>query len=166
MSKSAKITLREFYKSYPYPCWDVTSNTVPVPYIPKDKLVCDNKRTLTFKQYRKILSIYARLLTNYLLTGLPIKLPYYLGEIRMFKYKPTKSKPFNIDHYLKTGEKLFYKSRHTQGYIPLFKWRRAEKQSRLQNRWIFKCIPAKTTWKQISDSLFEKGSIINKFPNI
>ena len=164
--KAHSITLRDIYKHYPYPCWDVTKNTVPIPYIPKDQLVCDHKRTLTFKQYRKILKIYSRLVTKFLLNGIPVDLPYYLGQLRMYKYKPTKNKRFDIHHFLTTGEKKYYKSRHTQGYIPLFKWRRALKQSRLQNRWIFKCLPARKTWKQISDALFENGSTINKFSDI
>jgi len=160
--KASVITLRDFYKHYKYPCWDITKNTVPIPYIPKEKLKCEHSRALTFKQYRTILRIYNKYFVMYLLSGLNIKMPFYMGEFRLFRFKPQKLTSFDINIYLKTNQKIYYKNRNTGGYFPLFRWQRAGRRSRLATRWVWKCIPTRTVWKQISNEFKRDGSSINK----
>ena len=49
------IKVNDFFKDYPYPCWDLMKNTVPInPYISKSKLVCDHRFSITKQLWKTI----------------------------------------------------------------------------------------------------------------
>jgi len=151
-----------FAKHYPYPCYDVTSSTVPRPYIQKDKINCEHKRSLTSRQFSMIIQIYIKYVLLYLLSGSRLILPSSLGFIILRKIKTRPNSLIDFQHYMKTGEKRFYTNRHTMGYRPLFKWKRKHKHTRLHTRWLWKAMPTQNFWKTVSSTFLKDGSKINR----
>ena len=156
------ITGSDFYKQYPYPCWDINKSTIPIPYIPKDKLKCEHKRALTFKQYNQILKYYTLHLMSYLLEGMRIKLPYWLGCIQFKKARKQRNNNVDFGHYQKTGEIKYHLNRHTLGYKPVFKWMRNNKEARLYNKYMWTIRFVDKMKKRLSRTYLDDGTKINK----
>lgn len=160
-----RITLSDFYLKYPYKYYDVHSNTVPVPYFPKEEIT-EHKHTLTMAQWKKIILVYFKYVFRYLLTGNRFKLGNNLGYFQIRKYKPKPSD--NIDYKIlrETGKLVPYKNAHTSGYKPLIKWDRSYNDGvklKYKNHWNFKLTRSK--WKEISAFLFKNPLAINRFNN-
>ncbi len=163
MRSNNLITLKDFYSEhYKYPYYDLTSNTVPDPYVKKDRLVFNHKYSLTWRQYRKLCKIYFKYLMEYLLSGLIVILPYYLGEWRFKKARKQRQNKVDFNHFNKTGEIKYFTNRHTLGYIPVFKWKRSPSKARIYTRkiWSWKFV-AKSN-KKISSYFLEDGNRIHK----
>lgn len=160
--KPKRITLHDFYKEYEYPCYDITSNTVPTPYIPKTKLKCDNKLACDYKTFDSIIQTFNKfLIEEELLTGKAFTLPYNMGEFIILKYKTDNNdkKPYlTADAYRK------FRNVHTDGYRPILKWRRS-KVSRIKfgNIWRISLLSYK---KLISEFLMKDFNNIYKFNDV
>jgi hypothetical protein len=165
-----KRTLKDFYKHYDYPCWDLSlldKNIVPLPYIPKEKVVCDHKYSLTYKQYKRLYHIFAEELFKYLLKGYTYEIPNYMGNIDIRRFK----KPYSfIDwpHYHKTGElkKVYNLSKETQGFRPFLKWDNGYKICRLKFKKNWKINFPKSKWMKITKFLEDDLSNINNFNDL
>jgi hypothetical protein len=164
-----KIGFKELYLEYPDKTYDVTSSTVPCPYFPKDQLT-DNKYSLTYGEWKKIVVCYFKYVLQYLLTGKPFNIPGRLGIFQLKKYKP-KRKPVD---WKRTNEKygewnaenkekkfVYHTNRHTQGYQPLIKWYRSECKFPFQWHWRFKWSDG--VRKYISKEIDKDITIINKW---
>jgi len=173
MSKSYKsdyITLQDFYKQYNYPCQDlnkIKKGIVPLPYIPKDKINCNHKYSLTYKEWKTIIMKLFYYLVSYLLTGKDLELPFFMGHWRLKKYKPNRKHPrIDLLHYMKTGEKKFIKFPETDGYEWLFKWKRSGKNCKLKYKWHWKVKFIKSVSRRINQEINKNPSIIYRFTDI
>jgi len=156
---SKRIILEDIYLQYPYKDVDVKENTVPKPYVPYDQ-ISDHKWKLTYKEWKKIISIYLREWLKYLMTGQRYKLDNKLGDVQIMKYKP-KKKRLNLGATLKTGKKVYHNNLHTNNYCPIFIWHREHVRFPFKWHWRFRL--TKKAFGIISDNLKEDFTAINRY---
>lgn len=164
--KAKGITLRDFYTDYNYPCWDLTlleKNIVPLPYVPKDKLKCDHKYALTYKEWRVIVMSLFKHLLIYLKEGYELKLPHNLG---FFQLKKRKSKTLDKLHFVNTGEKKYKKHPETNDYKPIIKWDRYKTRIVFKNKSLWRLTFPRNIWRDYIKELYDDFSKINKLNNI
>lgn len=154
------ITLKDFYKEYPYPCYDVTSNTVPMaPYISKSKVVCDNKYSLSKREWMLIVKSYLKHLSLYILSGNVFKMPERMGLMEVRKYK---AKKVDVQASLKAKKRVYHKNLHTGGYTIVWKWFRGSSQSSLLYKWHWEIRPMKKLNQLVNKFLKGDPSRINR----
>jgi hypothetical protein len=140
-SKGNFKTIADIYLMYPYRCWDVTGKTIPVPYVPKDEIVCDHKYSLTYKEFKKIVMTYLKYLKKYLLTGVEYKMPQQMGYLQFVKFK---SPAVDYGHFHRNNKEIrFYLNKHSQGYRPKLIWKRGGNDARLKHRWSWRMRPCR-----------------------
>ena len=106
--------------------------------------------SISFKDFIKIIKTYNQNLINHLIeTGDKVKLPYGIGDLRIVKYKPIKTKitksgkelpNYTIDwiETKKAGKYIYYLNDHTEGYKYLFMWKWASSRLKHAEIWSFK----------------------------
>lgn len=166
MIKNKKITIKQLYQRYNYPCWDISlleKNIVPLPYIPKDKVICDHKYSLTYTEWKKIvITLFANMMLL-LETGLKIKLPHRIGLLQLKKIRGT-----SIDkiHLAKTGEIKKVRHVHTNGYKPILKWSRFNQDANFANKSLWKINFLKPRWRKLIRDIEKDFSKINKLIDV
>ena len=141
--KKNTIKLRDIYLLYPHKCQDIyIGNTIPVPYVKKSEIDCDNKYSLKYPEWRSIVESYLDMLGDFLLAGEFYPLPYRMGSLTIRKVKYVK-KSFRTTSD-NGRERVYYRNPHTQGYMPFLRWDRNMVGSKLRNRRLFKIRPLKT----------------------
>jgi hypothetical protein len=84
------------------------------------RFVKETKRTdISFEVYKKIPDlVHERMLEKLYSQSYYIKVPEF-GTIRLIKVKPFKKSEARVDwkHYMKTGERIFIRNSHTNGYM-------------------------------------------------
>ena len=159
--KRKRVTIHDFYRDYKYPCYDVMSNTVPQPYIPKTKLKCDNELACEYKTFDIIIQTFNRLLVEeHLLSGKAFRMPYKMGELVILKYKTDNNdkKAFLTDEAYRK-----FRNIHTDGYRPILKWKRGKSSYiRFGNIWRIGLLSCK---KIISKHIMSNFNNIYKFNN-
>jgi hypothetical protein len=154
------ITESDLYKQYPYPCYDLTKSTIPNnPYIPKDKLVCDHKYTLTKKEWKLIFRTYLKFLKLYLLEGHIYKIPQRLGHFQIKKYK---GRTVNTASFHEDKIRI-HNNTALGGYKPILKWIRTTNACALSNKWFWKLRPVRAFTRQRWDYLEENFKRINNY---
>jgi len=138
-------TLKDMYLQYPYKNRDITSNTVPQPYFPKDQIVCDHKYSLTYKEWKNILGIFFKHVMNALAQGFEYKFPYEQGRIGLRKVKGG-----GVDFQKTTkGNVKKFKNLHLRGWRFLIKWYRYK--NKLQYKWVWRIRLTKHAWSYINE---------------
>ena len=167
-TSNLRRTGKDFYLLYPYKYRDIESKTIPVPYFNKSEIT-DHRFTVTYKEWKLITNTYFSILQDYLLSGLPYKLPHGLGEIQFKKYKGggidhKKTKEFYGDLAYKDKRIIRFKNVHTDGYRPVIKWNR--KTAKLANKWLWRFNLLQNRWKLISKKINKNLNTINNFNTI
>lgn len=158
----AFITLKDFYLRYPHKCYNLQSTTIPVPYVKKDDLDCDDKHTKTYQEYTEVVSTILDEIQNVLLEGNPYKMPLKMGTLQMFKYK-TYRKYLFVKKKDGTAERRRSKSPHTGDHYPLLKWLRSNKDSYMWTKWHFSIKIMSNFSDKISKLLKTNPSAIFKY---
>jgi hypothetical protein len=74
------------------------------------------------KEYLNVLDTFLANVMDFIKeTGYYVKLPNNLGTIGIKKVK-TFNAVFDYDYYHRTGEKVYHKNKHSQGYVARFEW--------------------------------------------
>lgn len=147
---------------YSHPCWDLSlleKNIVPLPYIPKDKIKCGHKYSLTYKEWKLIVECLFKYIMLYLQEGLELKLPHNMGYLQLKKWK---SRSLDKLHFVKTGERRWKKHVETGGYKPIIKWKRYNKDAHFRNKSVWKITFVRGQWRKLIEYLQENYSNINK----
>lgn len=164
LSKIAKLTkedkkkykkktdgLISFYKLYPHKCQILKGNTIPLPYVKKQDIDCNNSNSLTYREYINYSTVYFKYLTLYLRSGLPYKLPCYLGSIEMANYRggyyDHNDSKFDSNDYL--GNQKF-----------ILKWVRGRNTRNLH---FWKIQFTRKKWRSLFKWIEENPSRLNKY---
>lgn len=160
------IGLREMFKDYPYPCWDfdlLDKGIVPVPYVPKERVICNHEYSLEYKEWKEIVDTLVDYLSKYLFTGKKLYLPHRLGVLYIEKFKARNRKLVDYAIWRKTGEVKFRNFPETQYYSPALRWDKFVSASRFKfsSHWMVRFLPKPT--KQLAQLLNKDFSLINRF---
>jgi len=162
----SRVTIKDIYLGYPYKWRDTTSNTVSIPYFPKDQIT-NNDKSLDYKTWKNIILTYHKYLLEFLLTGRNYITPHNVGHFQIQKIKSVKS---NIN-WKKTKERygsqkgkenkkfIRYKNNHWGGYRPLVKWNIVP--VKLTYKYHFKFRPMTDFMRKINNRLDTDKSILN-----
>ena len=123
--KNSRIRITELFKYYPYK--KRHKKNITRPPITGWEFNEDHDLSLNYSQWKILIEIYLKLLGDFLLSGHPVKLPYGMGILQLYKYKypETTIRP-DFGHYKKTGEWRPFKNNHSNGYGPIIKWHRSK----------------------------------------
>lgn len=164
---SKYINFEDLYRKYNYPCWELTGdNTIPRPYIPKDKLRCDHKYTLTFYQWKKIVYSLFKYLLMYLMSNKILKLPHGIGFLQIRKWKPKKYKKMDYAHWRKTGEIKYETFKYTQDYSPILKWSKGVGKTNFKYSSYWRINFMSSAWKIIASTIEKNPSFIYRFNDL
>lgn len=145
----------DFFLNYPYKKQDPICTR---PYIKQKDRVENDSLSLTFQEFRILLSIYVKYFKLFLLSGNRIKLPHRLGEMMFSKYKYKNRLKIDLAHYKKTGEHKWFKNSHTLGYGPIFLWNKYS--AALSNKHLYGAKLSRTFMKEMSDEFFSNPSLL------
>jgi len=162
----SRITIKDLYLQYPNKWRNINSKTIELPYFPKEEIT-DNKLTLDYHSWKKIVLTYHRYLLEYLLTGRNYITPHNVGH---FQIQKIKSKKNNIDWNktkkiygpqkgLENKKFIKHKNIHWGGYAPLVKWKTSPVNLKYKYHWKFK--PIRAFMSTINNKLNGETSILN-----
>jgi hypothetical protein len=124
-----------------------------------------NKDKVDWKTYNKIIRTFNHLLVMHAIeTGEIIKLPLRTGTFGVVKSK-TNHKAFNLFHYLRTGEKTYYKNRHSEGYHAKFLWSKKNPYCLLTHKVLYKLSMTRYHKRYLSKKIMEENYISKYFEN-
>lgn len=160
------FTLTDVFKSYPYKDKDIAELTLSSInskiYVKKSEIVSDHEYSITYKEFKEILTAYTNVVLDYLGRGRTVELPFRLGTLRFIKYLPS-SKPINwklskeVNANKNEGDEYKFirqKNYHTDGNIIKLKW---DKKSRISGSQWFKARIARRSMAKLLKE-FEKDS--------
>lgn len=150
------VTLKSIYLGYRYKWYDVTSNTVPVPYFSKNE-ISTHEYKLTYKQWRKIIVCYFKEVFNYLYEGGTFVFPQALGTLTLTK---TKTLGVNKRQTKLENKVVYFKNLHTYGYKPRIVW--GKRGSWFTYGSFYKFNFTKNAWICLMERLKKDGSDILK----
>lgn len=171
-SKTKFITPHDLYLQYPDKTYDIFSTTIPKPYFSAD-LITNNNNSLTYKNWVTIINCYLKHLLIFLIKGGVYNIPSKIGNLKMIKHKKKNSvniietqRLYSNNHKLPKNKKqyVYYKNRHTEGYIPLIRWNKIGTSFRFSRHWRFRF--SKFSWQKVSKELMKTPSLINNYNNI
>jgi hypothetical protein len=129
MKRNKMITEKDIYYFYPYkknpPS---TGNTIPQPYVKKTD-ISDHRYTLTYDVWLSIIEDYISEVQTILFKGRIFKLPNFLGNLQLKKYKLKKRIDWGKTR--REGKKVYDNS--TDIYRIIIKWNRNYKICRFKN---------------------------------
>lgn len=152
-------TLKDLYLMYPHKCQNMTTNTVPLPYVPKQEIDCDSEYSLTYKEWLEIVLCYFSAVVLYLTSGFKYKLGAKLGHLQMIKVKNSR---IDFVEFNKTGEKRIMKNPMWGGRYPIIKWMRRKADNGIfRYKFLWKMRPVKTAKKAYIKYFTENRTEIN-----
>lgn len=167
--QASYIGIKDLFKHYKYPCWDfdlLDKGIVPVPYVAKEKVICDHEYSLEYSEWKDIVDTLVHYLTSYLFSGKPLILPESLGTILIEKFKSKNRKLVDYAIWRQTGEVKFRNFPQTQYYSPAIRWRKRGKEARFKfkSHWKLRFLPKPI--KRLAQILEKDYSKINLFPDM
>lgn len=132
-----RVGMEEIFRMYPYKTqdWD-GSGAVPFPYVPKDEIT-EGPYSVTWKEYRAIMSCYFKYLIRYLMQGYMYRIPWGMGFFSLVKKKRPRPDMFEMNEARARGEIIPYVSRYrraSDGYSVMLAWTRG-KQTTVRFKW-------------------------------
>ena len=132
MSKKKSVTLVDFYEQYP------------------------NKK-VDWATYRQVLKTFNFVLMKTLIeTGDIYKLPKRLGTLSIRKFKGGGNR-FKMSHYKATGEKIFFKNKHSDGYYARFHWEKNDSYMVLATSIFWKYRAARYHTRALAQHIFKNS---------
>ena len=129
MKKS--VTLKDFYEEY--------------------------KGNLDWQTYQKIAKTFNYLLIKTLIeTGDTYKIPKRLGGLTIRKAKGG-GRFFANNHYTKTGEKIYFNNKHSDGYYARFHWDKKNSYMLLFSSKFWKFIPLRYHKRALAQHIFNNS---------
>jgi len=121
------------------------------------------KNELTRPEYTEILKTFNQLLFQSMAdTGYIYKLPQRLGTISVRK-RPTTGRAFSWPHYHKTGEKKYFKNKHSDGFYARYHWDKSKPYMLLRNSGIIKFVPTRNWKRYLATNIIEHNTIHKYF---
>lgn len=158
--------LPDIYLYYKYKTRNQIGNTVPLPYFPKSEIT-DHKFSLTYPEWRRIITIYTKILTEELFNGFSVEMPNKLGTLSLVKVKTSSVDYKRTNKYIgnqkgkEDKEFIFHDNLITAGYRLILKWQRRRAMD-YTNIWKFR-IPMRTFRKLKSTYIDTRQSPITNF---
>lgn len=120
----------------------------------------DNIYNISKKEYEAILKLTNKLCMEAVIeTGYELRFPLRLGTLYVQRQKP-KCNPIDLNHYMKTGEKVYHRNRHSHGYMARFKWDKSMRNATFPYRAAFEFLPTRSAKNHLSKCIKEKNTII------
>lgn len=134
MKRNKTITEKDLFYFYPYKKnMPVVGKTIPQPYI-KKKDESNHRFSLTYDIWLSVLEDYIDEISNILLRGKIIKLPLFLGELQLKKYKLNRKIDWGES---RKANKKIYMNPH-ELYAIIVKWNRHHKVCKFKNYYHWK----------------------------
>jgi hypothetical protein len=149
-------TLKHVYLGYRYKYYDVSSNTVPIPYFSKSE-ISEHEYKLTYSQWKKIIVCYLKNIYLYILDGNDFKIPAQLGVWSLVK---TKRIAVNRMESVKQKKAVAGKNLHTYGYKPKLLWLSSKADFKFKSYYYFNFV--KPIFSKLWHYYKEDGSQILK----
>ena len=153
------------YEHYPYKKRHKPSVTRPA--ITGWEFNPDHELSLNWSEWKILTHIYLKLLGEFLLSGMVIKLPVKMGIFKLYKYKypETKQRP-DFGHFYKTGEWIPYKNNHTNGYGPIIEWNRKRGQADFRRKWFWMLRLNRAYKKKLSKAIMDNPSLLFSYDDV
>lgn len=120
----------------------------------------DNPYGVTRAEYHAIIRLMNKLFIEAIVeTGYALRFPLALGALLVQRQKP-KLRPIDLNHYMKTGEKVYHRNRHSHGYMARWKWDKNMRRARILNRAFYEYVPIRFAKNYLAKCIKEKNTII------
>jgi hypothetical protein len=117
----------------------------------KEYCISSNKEPVSYTKYKKIVLVSNEILSDKILNGARVKLPYGLSDVFINKYKQDiKNKDGKINlpiDWKKTkeyGKKIYHLNKHTDGYTFKWFWAKGDAKFKFKDLWAFKAVRKNT----------------------
>lgn len=129
MKRNKTITEKDIFFFYPYKKNPpMRGNTIPQPYV-KQKDISDHRLSLTYDIWLSVIQDYVEEIQGYILRGKIVKLPNYLGNLQLKKYKLNRK--IDWGETKKQGKKVYMPVAGL--YEAIVKWDRNHKICKFKN---------------------------------
>jgi hypothetical protein len=163
--KKTRTTIKNLYLKYPHKWRDLESKTIPSPYFPASE-VSAHPYAMSYKEWKEAVLVLFEEYMVEMLNGDTIYIPHALGRLSICKYIP-KRKSVDLDHLVKTGERIYHDNSHTDGYCPILYWNYRYKTNanfRYKKHWGIDFI--QPVWSKISKKIQGDFTLINNFQKL
>lgn len=127
-----------------------------------------HKDKITKSKFKKIIQT-ANYLTvkQAIYTGEGYVLPKRCGifSVRKGKTKASRKKYIDFNHFRKTGEKIYHRNKHSEGWFAKFQWTLAYPLSVIKNHQFYKFKPSKVHKSNLAKAIREDNTIIKYYEN-
>jgi hypothetical protein len=117
----------------------------------KEYCISNKKEAVSYTKYKKIVLVSNEILSDKILNGARVKLPYGLSDVFINKYKQDiKNKEGKINlpiDWKKTkeyGKKIYHLNKHTDGYTFKWFWAKGDAKFKFKDLWAFKAVRKNT----------------------
>ena len=115
------------------------------------------KGNVDWETYRYVIKTFNYLLMKTLIeTGDTYKFPKRLGNISIKKHKGG-GRFFANNHYTRTGEKKFFKNKHSDGYYARFHWEKNDSTMLLSSSTFWKFVPLRYHKRTLAQHIFNNS---------
>lgn len=167
MKKLKQRGLAAIYNFYPYKKRHKKNITRPT--ITGWEFNEDHELSLNWSEWKILTEIYLRLLGEFLMSGMVVKLPAKMGIFKLYKYKyPNATKRLDFNHYHETGEwkTLSYNNNHTNNYGPIVQWNRQKGQADFRRKWFWMLRLNRQYKKKLSDAIMDNPSLLFAYDDV
>lgn len=111
----------------------------------------NNLEPVDYKLYKKIITTSNEILSDKILDGKRIKLPFGLSDVFINKYKHQLKKqdgklnlPIDWKRTKELGKKIYHLNKHTDGFIFKWFWAKGDAKFKFKDLWSFKAVRKNT----------------------
>lgn len=123
-----------------------------------------NNEKVDWGTFRDVCKTFNHLLVKSAIeTGNIYKLPLRLGTISARKRKASKGKKIDMLHFFKTGERIYHKNRHSEGYYAQLFWDKSSPQCIVTNTGLIKYVPTRYHKRYLSSAIRDRNLIVKYF---
>jgi hypothetical protein len=167
MKKLKQRGLATIFEHYPYKKRHKPSITRPT--ITGWEFNSDHELSLSWSEWKILTHIYLKLLGEFLMSGMVVKLPAKMGMFKFYKYKyPESRQVLDFQHYHNTGEwtTLSYNNNHTNNYGPIITWNRNKGQADFRRKWFWMLRLSRPYKKKLSKAIMHNSSLLFSYDDV